>query len=102
MSKPLDCVTALKALGDPTRYEMVRLLLAGARTVNELAEELGTAQYNVSKHLRILREAGIITSERAGKEVRCEVAREFRAKTRSGGGAVDLGCCRFQFDPPEA
>lgn len=96
-----ECLPALKALADPTRLKLVEILLKGARHVNELAEELGTRQYNISKHLRILREAGIIVSERQGKEVYCEVLKEFRAKLKEGGWAVDLGCCSFRFDPPK-
>ena len=96
-----ECLPALRALADPTRLKIVELLLAGDHNVNELAEHLGTPQYNVSKHLRILREAGIIVAQREGKEIYCEVAKEFRAKVRAGGWAVDLGCCTFRFDPPK-
>ena len=96
-----DCLPALRALADPTRLKIVERLLTGDHNVNELAEHLGTPQYNVSKHLRILREAGIIVAARDGKEVYCEVAKEFRAKVRAGGWAVDLGCCTFRFGPPK-
>ncbi len=96
-----ECIPALRALADPTRLKIVELLLAKDYHVNELAEELGTPQYNVSKHLRVLREAGIIASKRAGKEVHCQVVKEFRAKVKAGGVAVDLGCCSFRFEAPE-
>jgi DNA-binding transcriptional ArsR family regulator len=93
-----ECLPALRALADPTRLKIVELVLAGDHNVNALAEHLGTPQYNISRHLRILRDAGIIVSTREGKEVFCEVAKEFRAKLREGGHAVDLGCCTFRFE----
>lgn len=95
-----ECMPALKALSDRSRMKIVEILLTGDRSVNQLAEEMGVQQYNVSKHVRILREAGIVTATRQGKEVRCEVACGFRSKLRKGGWAVDLGCCEFRFDIP--
>ena len=47
----------LKALADETRWRAVKELPAGPLTVNELSYRLGASQYNISKHLRILREA---------------------------------------------
>jgi DNA-binding transcriptional ArsR family regulator len=96
-----ECLPALRALADPTRLKIVELVLAGDHNVNALAERLGTPQYNISRHLRILREAGIVVATREGKEVFCEVAKEFRAKLKAGGYVVDLGCCSFRFEPPQ-
>jgi len=47
----------LKALGDPTRWRIVRELLKGTCTLGVLTNRLDATQYNVSKHVRILREA---------------------------------------------
>jgi hypothetical protein len=55
-----DCVPALKAIGEETRVRIVELLLERPLGVDEIAETLGVSQYNVSKHLRILREAGLL------------------------------------------
>lgn len=97
-----ECLPALRALADPTRMKIVERLLTGDHNVNELAEHLGTPQYNVSKHIRVLRESGIVTASRQGKETRCEVAPEFRTRLREGGWVVDLGCCSFRFEKPVA
>lgn len=99
--KTEECLPALRALADPTRLKIVERLLTGDHNVNELAGHLGTPQYNVSKHVRVLREAGIVTTTRLGKETRCEVASEFRTKLREGGWVVDLGCCTFRFEKPK-
>ena len=55
-------------LADPSRRQILDLLLAGEQGVNELVGDLGMAQPNVSKHLRVLREAGLV-------DVRIEGAR---------------------------
>lgn len=88
----------LKALADETRWRIVRELLAAPRTVGEITERLDVTQYNVSKHVRILREAGILETERDGKHVECRVAEDFRKRLAKGGNLLDLGCCSFRFD----
>jgi len=51
---------ALAALADPTRREILRLLLEEPRSVGELAAALDANQPSTSKHLRVLREAGLV------------------------------------------
>ena len=90
-----ECIPLLKALADETRWRIVRKLLAGAQTVGELVESLDVSQYNVSKHVRVLREAGILQTEKAGKNVRCSVIASFRKRLKKD--ELDLGCCTFRF-----
>ena len=60
----------LSALGDPTRQEIIALLLGGPApvAVNDIAGRVRLSQPAVSHHLRILKEAGIVTVERSGKQ----------------------------------
>lgn len=88
----------LKALADDTRWRIVRELLPGSRSVGELVDRLDVTQYNVSKHLRILLEAGIVEKERDGQHVHCRVAEEFRPRLRRSKRVLDLGCCMIRFD----
>lgn len=97
-AKPDRCVEMLKALADEHRWEMVRTLLTESLSVSQLGERLGMPQPNVSKHLRILREAGIVVTKRAGKEVRGSVAEAFRAELSRNKNRLDLGCCTFDFN----
>jgi DNA-binding transcriptional ArsR family regulator len=53
-------VTALQALAEPRRLEILELLRDGERPVGELVEALPVSQPAVSKHLRVLREAGLV------------------------------------------
>jgi len=88
----------LKALADETRWRLVRELLKSSRTVTELTERLEVTQYNVSKHLRILREAGIVETRKEGKHLNCRVAEDFRKQIARNKSGLDLGCCTFRFD----
>lgn len=54
------------ALGDPTRRAIIELLQPGARSVREIADDLPVSRPAVSQHLRVLRDAGLVTEERVG------------------------------------
>ncbi len=51
------------ALAEPNRFRIVELLRAGPRGVNEIGERLALAQPQVSKHLGVLRRAGLVEVE---------------------------------------
>jgi DNA-binding transcriptional ArsR family regulator len=54
------------ALGDPNRRAIVSLLRGGDRSVRELAEALPISRPAVSRHLRLLKEAGLVRDRREG------------------------------------
>lgn len=98
MADTTKCIPVLKALADETRWRIVRELLKQTLTVSELTARLGANHYNVSKHLRILREAGIVTTEKDGKNLNCTVDVELKQKIARHQNQLDLGCCTFRFD----
>jgi DNA-binding transcriptional ArsR family regulator len=53
--------TTWNVVADPQRRAMLELLRGRPRSVNELTDELGLSQPGTSKHLRVLREAGLVT-----------------------------------------
>jgi rhodanese-related sulfurtransferase/DNA-binding MarR family transcriptional regulator len=57
------------AVGSPTRIELLDLLSQGEKTVEQLAEQSGTAIKNTSAHLRILRQARLVETRRDGTYV---------------------------------
>ena len=59
----------LRALGDPTRREMIRLLREGDLTAGELAERFDLARSTLSEHCAVLKEAGLVVTERQGTKV---------------------------------
>ena len=58
-----------KALGHPSRLAMVQALTQGEQCVCELQELVGSDMSTVSKHLAVLREAGIVTDDKRGMQV---------------------------------
>jgi ArsR family transcriptional regulator len=58
-----------KAIADPKRLLILDALREGARSVGEIAEDLGFSQPNTSQHLAILRERNIVTTSRSGNTV---------------------------------
>ena len=57
---------AITALGDPTRRAIFERLRGGARPVGELAAELPVTRPAVSQHLRVLKDAGLVSERRIG------------------------------------
>jgi DNA-binding transcriptional ArsR family regulator len=91
------CTAYLKALADGTRWHIVQELLLRPLTAGQLGDRLKVSQYNVSKHLRILREAGIVETARRGRYLQCQIVPTFRRKVGKGKNQLDLGCCVFRF-----
>jgi DNA-binding transcriptional ArsR family regulator len=56
----------MDALGDPTRRAIFERLRSGPRAVGEIAGELPVSRPAVSQHLRVLKEAGLVTERRNG------------------------------------
>ncbi|ADB50742.1 ArsR/SmtB family transcription factor [Conexibacter woesei] len=62
------------ALANPTRRDILGLLLDGPQTVSAIAERYEMARPSVSEHLRVLREAGLVTETRHGRFRHIEIA----------------------------
>jgi DNA-binding transcriptional ArsR family regulator len=67
---------AFAALADPTRRAILARLASGEATVNELAEPFDLAQPSVSKHLKVLERAGLISRSRAAQTRPCRLETE--------------------------
>ncbi|AMV23733.1 HTH-type transcriptional regulator NmtR [Gemmata sp. SH-PL17] len=57
----------LAAFGEPTRLALIRALAAGEKTVTNLAREVGAEMVNVSHHLSLLKDTGLVTVTRDGR-----------------------------------
>jgi ArsR family transcriptional regulator len=71
-----DLLPALKALADPTRLGLLRLLASGERCVCELHGPLELPQNLASHHLRVLREAGLVSVRRDSRWAYYSLERE--------------------------
>src|SRR5690606_14765959 len=66
MAKLDELVTVLKAAGEGTRLRLLALLSEGEHTVKDLTEILGQSQPRVSRHLKLLADAGLVTRHAEG------------------------------------
>ena len=68
MARAATTTDAFNAVAEPRRREILEALAGGEQSVNELVERLGLAQPQVSKHLRVLREVGLVDVRDAGRQ----------------------------------
>ena len=94
----IKCMAVLKALGEINRLRIMRLLLTEQLGVSAIACRLGISEYNVSKHLRILKEAGLLEMEKAGKQRLYAVAAQLKDELAANRDVLELECCTFRFD----
>jgi DNA-binding transcriptional ArsR family regulator len=62
-----------RALADETRREILRLLRDGPLTSGEIANRFESSWPTISRHLAVLRDAGLVVTERRGQEIRYEL-----------------------------
>ena len=68
MARAATTTDAFNAVAEPRRRQILDLLAAGESPVNELVRQLGVAQPMVSKHLRVLREVGLVEVRDDGRQ----------------------------------
>ncbi|MDA1080728.1 MAG: metalloregulator ArsR/SmtB family transcription factor [Gemmatimonadetes bacterium] len=106
-TQPTDAAKAARlfhALSDETRVAAMQMLRNGERCVCELQDELGAAQSRLSFHLRVLKDAGLVTDRRDGRwayysispdalQVAHDVVRDLATPPARRGLKVVGGCC---------
>ncbi len=68
MARMATTSDAFNAIAEPQRREILDLLTHGERSVNDIARSLGLKQPQVSKHLRVLREVGLVSVRGSGQQ----------------------------------
>ncbi|MDX6680376.1 MAG: hypothetical protein QOG94_415 [Solirubrobacteraceae bacterium] len=63
----------LSAIADPTRRGVLERLGRGSATISELAEPFGISLTGMKKHVRVLEEAELVTTEKVGRSRRCSL-----------------------------
>lgn len=87
----------IRVLGDPLRLKIVTLLAQETLCTTHLVEETGAKQTNLSNHMKVLREAGLVETEPCGRftyyklrpEVLASVSAQFAELAASARGAAD-------------
>ncbi|WP_373845157.1 ArsR/SmtB family transcription factor [Clostridium sp.] len=69
-------VKIFKALGHPIRYKIVKFLFDGPKCVCKLNEDVEFSQANLSQHLKILKDAGILASEKIGMNIHYRISND--------------------------
>jgi DNA-binding transcriptional ArsR family regulator len=67
MARAATTTDPFNAVAEPRRRQILDLLAGGERAVGDLVEELGLGQPQVSKHLRVLREVGLVKAREDGR-----------------------------------
>jgi len=68
MARAATTADAFNAVAEPRRRQILDMLASGERSVNDLVMQLGLAQPLVSKHLRVLREVGLVDVREDGRQ----------------------------------
>ena len=68
MARAATTTDAFNAVAEPRRRQILDVLVSGERPVNDLVVQLGLAQPQVSKHLRVLREVGAVDVREQGRQ----------------------------------
>lgn len=76
MVQHADLDRVFAALADPTRRAMLEALGGGPATVSELAAPLDISLTGVKKHLHVLEDAGLVTTEKVGRSRHCRLGTE--------------------------
>src|SRR6185312_11430857 len=70
-----DLDVLLGVLADPTRREVMQLLSSGPRPASEIADSAGVSRPVMSRHLRVMLQAGVVTDERDPADARLRIFR---------------------------
>lgn len=73
MQPPEEAIRALRALGQETRYKILKLLCSRTLSVEELRRALQISQPAISQHLKVLKEASLVTIRKEGRLSLCHI-----------------------------
>lgn len=95
-SETTSCANRLRVLADETRLMVVQQLMQGPKHVGEINAVMNIESTLLSHHLKVLRDAGLVLSQRDGKAVLYQLAPGVSAL--GDDRAVNLGCCVLSFE----
>jgi DNA-binding transcriptional ArsR family regulator len=92
-----ECAELLKALADSIRLRIVYNLFEEETCVSDLAKALKLTQPHVSHHLKILKNAKIVSVYRQGHKVYYKLTPKIRNKFSANDRTINLKCCSIRF-----
>ncbi|MBC7742025.1 MAG: winged helix-turn-helix transcriptional regulator [Bdellovibrionaceae bacterium] len=94
-SQVKNCVGRLRVLADETRLRVIHQIIDNPLIVNEINKVLKIVQSLLSHHLKVLRDAELVSSNRSGKSIRYSTITNVVSNPDSR--IIDLGCCQINF-----
>lgn len=91
-----ECAKLLQAMAEPNRIRIIDALRTGQKNVTELAKILNVEIVNVSHHLGVLRQAGLVQDEKHGRFVVYSLHPSHFSNDNSKATYLNLGWCRIE------
>jgi len=91
-----QCAELLQAIAEPNRIRIIECLRTGSKNVTELAKLLNVEIVNVSHHLGVLRQAGLVQDEKHGRFVVYSLHPKIFNNDSAKATFLDLGWCRIE------
>jgi len=91
-----QCAELLQAIAEPNRIRIIECLRTGSKNVTELAKLLNVEIVNVSHHLGVLRQAGLVQDEKHGRFVVYSLHPTIFNNDSAKATFLDLGWCRIE------
>ena len=95
------CAKVLRALGDDTRLKILDFLFGGEFSVSDISEGVGVEYSQVSHHLGVLRNAGLVSDSKDGKFVMYKLHPVFYDGKSRNKNVLDFECCSIEFNNVE-
>jgi len=95
------CAKVLRALGDDTRLKILDFLFSGEYSVSDISEGVGVEYSQVSHHLSVLRNAGLVSDSKDGKFVMYKLHPIFYSGSSDKKNVLDFECCSIEFNSKE-
>ena len=90
------CANLLQAIAEPNRIRIIDCLRTGSKNVTELAKLLNVEIVNVSHHLGVLRQAGLVEADKHGRFVVYSLHTKHFSNESNKAIYLDLGWCRVE------
>lgn len=96
-----ECASVFRAMADESRLKILRALFGHERSVGDLSAELDFEQHFTSRHLAVLRHAGLVLARRDAQRMIYTLHPSVHDHMASSDDSIDLGCCEVRFRTPE-
>ncbi len=90
------CSAMLQGLGEPTRIQIIDILRGGSRHVTEISRLMEEEVVNVSHHLGVLRDTGLVVTRKDGRFVIYSLNPSYFRNDASNTTCLELGWCRVE------